>query len=292
ITDAYAVATARALGTSYGTIRCLASLGFATGGYVGGSYIAHLPLSTLWLPYAGAGLAGALVALSLPRQDVGVAVGGSFQEGLAQLLHNKRFLVFLLGGLLVSQTLTAFNTYFALTFRAMGGSLTWTGVAFFLASATNVPAMLVASRVIRKVGREPMMALAALAYLLRWGIQAFIPHPAVAVAVQALHGLSFGFYYVAAVDFVFTNAPRQLQATAQSLFGMVSGGLAGILGNLLNGWLLQLYGAKWMYVACTLSAAAGAVCFWAVRWLGQPTATRPRWRRGSHNPSQPWTGYR
>ena len=105
------------------------------------------------------------------------------------------------------------------------------------------------------------MFLAAVAYIVRWGVQAFIPNPTVAIAIQVLHGLSFGFFYVAAVDFVSRSARRELQATAQSVFGMVNGGLAGIIGNLLNGDLLNYGGPGLMYVVCMTSAVMGAACF-------------------------------
>lgn len=284
IADAYAVATARALRTSYGTIRCLASLGFAVGGYAGGLFLAHLPLQWLWIPYAVTGLCGALITLTFPRETHGVGLGGSFQEGLMQLLRDRRFLVFLAGGFLVSQTLTAFNTYFALTFRDMGGSIALTGLAFLLASGTNVPSMLIAARLNHRLGRERMMAIAAIAYILRWSIQALVPIPWVAIAIQVLHGISFGFYYVAAVDFVFSSAPPQLQATAQSIFGMICGGLAGIVGNLLNGILLHSGGAAAMYWACTVSSALGAACFWYVAKVRRPAGPRVGLRR----PVLPW----
>jgi MFS transporter, PPP family, 3-phenylpropionic acid transporter len=186
------------------------------------------------------------------------------EQGIGALLRSPTFLLFLAGGFLASQTLTAFNTYFALTFQSMGGSVKLTGVAFFLASATNVPAMLLSTRVIRFVGRENVLVLASVAYVLRWGVQAWIHIPLVAILIQILHGVSFGFYYIAAVDFVSTSASREMQATAQTIFGVVCSGLAGIVGNLLNGYLLGIGGPDLMYTACALSALLSAVCFFAV----------------------------
>lgn len=261
IADSYAVAFSRRTRTPYGTIRLFGSLGFALGGYAGGFYLTHFSMTSLWIPFATLGLAGAVLAFTFPKDSMQVGVGGSISEGFKELVRDKRFLVFLAGGFLISQTLTAFNTYFAVTFRQMGGSLGMTGVAFLVASGTNVPAMMVAARMISKLGREKTMFLAALAYIVRWGVQAFIPNPTVAIAIQVLHGLSFGLFYVAAVDFVSQSARRELQATAQTIFGMVNGGLAGIIGNLLNGDLLNYGGPGLMYGVCMTSAVMGAACF-------------------------------
>ncbi|MCL6453368.1 MAG: MFS transporter [Alicyclobacillus sp.] len=267
IADAYAVATARENGVAYGSIRLFGSMGFSIGGYLGGLYMAHFPATTLFAPYLVFALLGAAAAITLPKDNPAIqpGVGPSISTGLRVLIRDRRFVGCVLGGFLLSQTLTAFNTYFAITFHQMGGSLNLTGVAFMLASATNVPSMILATRAMHRFGRENVLMLASLAYVVRWAVQAYIPIPAVAIAIQVLHGLSFGFYYVVAVDFISRLAQRQLQATAQSLFGMICGGLAGVVGNLLNGFLLHGPGAKVMYEVDMVSCAFGALCFLYVR---------------------------
>lgn len=78
----------------------------------------------------------------------------------------------------MNQTMTAFGTYFVIAFQSVGGSTRYAGIALFLASVTNVPSMLFASKVIKKLGRERTLLLGALIYVLRWGIQvAFLIHP-------------------------------------------------------------------------------------------------------------------
>ena len=271
ISDAFAV---EAAGTTYGTIRSFGSLGYAIAGYVGGLYVEHLSVHTIWAPYALIGLVGGSIGLLLPAgrtEDVGVGAG--LRGGLRILLTNRRFLLFLLGGFLISETLTAFNTFFVLAYKDIGGTLSTAGIAFFVASLTNVPAMLIASRVIRRVGGTNTMLLAGLIYAVRWGVQALVPIPLVAIAVQVLHGSSFGFFYVAAVDFVAQTTTRDLQATGQSVFGMVCGGAASVAGNLGNGVLLRVGGPALMYGACALASLAGAACF---AWIARLEAAERR----------------
>ncbi|MNN95138.1 Nucleoside H+ symporter [compost metagenome] len=80
-----------------------------------------------------------------------------------------------------------------------------------------------------------------------------------------LHGLSFGFFYIAAVEYVALVAGKEMQATGQSLFNMVFVGLGGIIGNLLNGYLLNAGGPGLMYMTCTVSAALGALLLLLVK---------------------------
>lgn len=264
IADAFAVSTARRAQTQYGTIRSFGSLGYAVGGFAGGQYVAHLSPESLWVPYAILCMIGVGIALWLPKAEEVPHARKPLSAGMTRLLKKPEFLLFLLGGFLVSETLTAFNTYFVLAFRSIGGSLALTGVAFLIASITNVPAMLFAARVIRKIGRERTMMIAAFAYIVRWGIQAFVPIPAVALGVQLLHGTSFGFFYVAAVDYVAEVTGPEMQATGQSLFSIVCGGMAVIVGNLVNGYLFHYGGATVMYEVCALCSVAATICFWVV----------------------------
>lgn len=84
------------------------------------------------------------------------------------------------------------------------------------------------------------------------------------IGVQVPHGLSFGFFYIAAVEYVASVTGREMQATGQSLFNMVFAGLGGIVGNMLNGYLLDSGGPSLMYLACTISAALGSVILYIV----------------------------
>jgi PPP family 3-phenylpropionic acid transporter len=57
----------------------------------------------------------------------------------------------------------------------------------------------------------------------------------VLIAVQALHGLTFGAFYVAAVQRVKELTPEHLSATGQAVFAACVFGLGGVLGYLIAG---------------------------------------------------------
>lgn len=264
VADSYAVTAARAANTSYGMIRLFGSIGTGVGGFAAGMYLSQFSIHMLWLPFLMFNVLSAILASTLPRQTSISSSSVTFSVGLARLLRNRTFLLFLTGCFLVNQTLTAFNSFFVISFQMAGGSVKMTGTALLLASITNVPSMLAAAFVLRKWGHERTMLLAAGAYMLRWGIQWLWPTPEVMIGVQVLHGLSFGFFYIAAVEYVASVTGREMQATGQSLFNMVFAGLGGIVGNMLNGYLLDSGGPSLMYLACTISAALGSVILYIV----------------------------
>ncbi|WP_340032808.1 MFS transporter [Paenibacillus sp. FSL K6-1122] len=264
VADSYAVTAARAANTSYGMIRLFGSIGTGVGGFAAGMYLSQFSIHMLWLPFLLFNILSAILASTLPRQTSISSSSVTFSVGLARLLRNRTFLLFLTGCFLVNQTLTAFNSFFVISFQMAGGSVTMTGTALLLASITNVPSMLAAAFILRKWGHERTLLLAAGAYMLRWGIQWLWPTPEVMIGVQVLHGLSFGFFYIAAVEYVASVTGREMQATGQSLFNMVFAGLGGIVGNMLNGYLLDSGGPSLMYLACAISAGLGSVILYIV----------------------------
>jgi MFS transporter, PPP family, 3-phenylpropionic acid transporter len=265
IADSYAISAANRAGATYGSIRLMMSIGAALGAYAGGVYVSTFSVSTIWLPFLFFNLIAVLIAFTLPRQaEENHMMRQSFTQGVRQLLGNRVFLAFLGGSFLVNQTMTAFGTYFVIAFQSVGGSTRYAGIALFLASVTNVPSMLFASKVIKRLGRERTLLLGALIYVLRWGIQVAFPYPSVMIGVQVLHGLSFGFFYIAAVEYVSQITSNEMQATGQSVFNMVFSGFAGIVGNLLNGFLLNQGGVEVMNLSCMLSSIAGAMLLFYV----------------------------
>lgn len=260
IADSYAISAAKRAEVTYGSIRLMMSIGAAVGAYIGGIYVSSFSVSTIWLPFLFFNLIAVVIALTLPKQaEENHMMSKSFSQGVRQLLGNRIFLAFLGGSFLVNQTMTAFGTYFVVAFQSVGGSTRYAGIALFIASVTNVPSMLFASRVISRLGRERTLLVGAVIYVLRWGIQVAFPYPSVMIAVQVLHGLSFGFFYIAAVEYVSQITSSEMQATGQSVFNMVFAGISGIIGNLLNGFLLEQGGVEMMNLSCMLSSIAGAM---------------------------------
>ncbi|MFC0475767.1 MFS transporter [Robertmurraya beringensis] len=264
--DSYAVEAAKQAKKTYGSIRSLGSFGNALGGFAGGLYLSYFLIDSIWVPYLILNVAAITVVLILPfnRSRKSVSGNSPFSKGVKELITNPIFIVFLLGCFMVNQTLTAFNTYFVLSFQAIGGSFSLAGTALLIASLTNVPAMVLASRVINRIGYEKTLLFAATAYIVRWGIQLFFPIPFVVIGIQVLHGLSFGFFYIAAVEYVAKITGKHIQATGQSVFNMVFVGLAGMVGNLLNGYLFEVGGPNLMYLSCSISSCFGAILLFYV----------------------------
>lgn len=270
IMDAYAVSVTKETGGSYGTIRFFQSVGFGIGGYLAGMFLTHYVVTDLWIPFMFLSALGILVVFTLPPRKPAVRLGAKSSEHLKALLQ-PHFLIFLTACFLVNQTLSVFNVYYVIVYRQLGGSASTVGLGIVVAAVANVPSMWAADKLIRRFGRHRVLMFAGSLYMLRWVLQAFITAPGWVIATQVLHG-SFGLFYVSSVDYVAETMSPRIRATAQSVFGMVASGVSGIVGNILNGVLLDAGGPRLMYAVCGVSAFAGIIMYGLLRKAHVPVA--------------------
>lgn len=86
------------------------------------------------------------------------------------------------------------------------------------------------------------------------------------LAAQAMHGATFGAYHAAAVTALNRWFPPQQQGRVQALYGAISFGAGGILGNVVSGHAWSSLGAAWTY---TIGAGLALIGWWLV-WRGFP----------------------
>ncbi|PSR31305.1 MAG: MFS transporter [Sulfobacillus benefaciens] len=256
LSDAYTISIISKAKVHYGAIRLFGSLGSAAGAFLAGLYISHVNIRNLWIPFMVFSILAAIWVVRLPQTRT-VRSTGSFWQTLQGALANRRFLFFLLAGFLVQETLSAYDGFFSLAFHDIGGAFPDTGWALALGSLSNVPAMLWAGRLLRNHSPNKIMLLSAGTYVLRWTLMAAFPIPWVYVVIQLLHGLSFGLFWISSVTYVAQHFPAPLRATGQSLYSMVSIGMATISGNLICGMALERGGPVLLYSVAAASSAAG-----------------------------------
>ncbi|MGM9521578.1 MAG: MFS transporter [Oscillospiraceae bacterium] len=134
------------------------------------------------------------------------------------------------------------------------------GLVVALRALLEIPSLIFMVRLRRKLPLPVLMILCALlnavACLSMLGL---VKSFAALVAVQCLAGIGNGLQIGAATNYINAIAPDELKATAASIMTMASS-LAGLIGNLFGGGLMELLGGEMFYgllgVWFILSAAA------------------------------------
>jgi PPP family 3-phenylpropionic acid transporter len=154
---------------------------------------------------------------------------------MAALLRDRRLLA-LLGACAVHWGACApFHLMFGLFVRDAGLPSRVTGLSMFVAIGAEMVALLVFPRIERSAGVGTMLAASFGATALRWLALAHATGPVTVIALQLVHGLTFGVFWGAAVAALSRLVPPPLRATGQALFAAVVFGAGNAVGFWLSG---------------------------------------------------------
>lgn len=165
------------------------------------------------------------------------------RESLAWM-RSPRMILFLTCCAMMHFTHTTYYSFFSIFMRDTGHSNLYIGFLWTLGVLFEVWVMARAGYWIQKWGHERLFTLSLLAAVFRWSLSAVISGGPWFIALQSLHGLTFGLFHVCAVTWVARVVPQGFQGTAQSLFSSATYGVGGIIGFLLNGILYDAWGAS------------------------------------------------
>jgi MFS family permease len=175
------------------------------------------------------------------------------------------------------------NGYFVMAADFLGSKTVgikpeWIMPVMSIGQVAEIATMAVLGGVLAKLGWKTTMILGILGHAARFAVFAFLPqNQAVIIAVQVLHGICYAFFFATLYIFIDAAFPKDVRASAQSLFNLLVLGL----GDLAAKWLfipLQsrlttdgVVDYRQLFLVPTFMALAAAglllVAFWPPKWL-------------------------
>lgn len=234
--DALAVADAKRRGAEYARMRLFGSIGFTVlalaFGYVltyGGTPWLILPGSLFFL--------GLTVAITFSiRSDVPVnRPAPPTLHDMLLLAARPQVLFFLLAGLVHWGCMQTYYFAYALHMENVHAPPHYVGLGLNAGVVMEILAMWYYRNVAQKIPMLPLMLIGQFATIARWLATGHLENGIALAALQAVHGLSFGLYFPACIDYLERVAPPEMRSTARALFASVAYGLGGILGFLMAG---------------------------------------------------------
>jgi len=255
LADATTLEWLRRHGGSYGNIRIFGSIGFLFSTVAAGSLFDGRRILWLFALYSACLGATFLVSLLSPGQKTAARPSGG--EGLRVVLGDRTLVLFLLCTMVGYGTAAAYNTFFPLYLKDLGAGTRAVGIASGIATASELPAMWLAGRLMARIGVRSVLLLGLAASVVRWLAYALIADWRLALPFQLLHGATFALFYVAGVTFVDMRVPAHLRATGQTLFNGAAFGLGLVVQSNLYGLIYDRAHAHGVYlVAAALAALA------------------------------------
>ena len=260
LADALAIGLLRDPARQYGRIRLLTSVTYGVV-VVGVGFLydrtGYVAAPILWA-LACLILAAGLVAVREPRRTRLVIEhrGGSARMALA--VQPRLPAVLFTFGLLFFAILGSY-TFMNLRIVQLGGSPSALAIASGLAAVAEVPGLMLAAPLARRIGLRGLFVGSALLYsvaVLSW---AFIESPEALIASRIVSGPAFGGLSMACVLTINVLLPVRLQATGQGLYQTIAFGVGSMLGNAAGGAAYELVGPAGLFAGAAAAGMAAAV---------------------------------
>lgn len=237
ISDSIALHYVQKSGKKYGSIRLWGSIGFAVAVLIGGWLSDRFALVAIFYLFSFMLMLSGLLAWRLPKESK--PMKSETLQGMAQLFQIPQFVLLLLATFLIFGPILANNFYFGIFIKQLGGTLTGIGVAFLLAAGSEAPFMKMADQLIYRFGMVPILMFASAASCARWLFYFFEPPLFFVYMTAVVQGLSVGLVIPAALQYVRDIAPKQVRATAVSLYSAFGNGLGVWFCTFIGGYMLD-----------------------------------------------------
>jgi PPP family 3-phenylpropionic acid transporter len=172
--------------------------------------------------------------------------------------------------------MSAYYSFFTLYLhdRLAMSSAAW---VWALGTVAELPVLFLGGAVINRLGLRGMAVAAMTAASIRLTIYSNFPTAWVVLPVQVLHGVTFGFLHLAAIETVRRKVPPSRRSLGMGLYMSLSAALPLLVGSSLGGLLVEGAGYATLYAVYAGAPVAGMIILLA------GTRGRPGW--GAAEPS-------
>ncbi|MFD2116583.1 MFS transporter [Paenibacillus yanchengensis] len=251
---------------SFGHIRMGGTFGFAVMSITFG-FIAKNNLTAMFPIYALLMIVCLFLVYKFPN-IAGHRTKGS-KISFLTLFQNKKLMIFLGFNFILQITLGFYYSFFPIYFRELGGDSSLLGWSMVISSLSEVPFLLYADRIFRRVKIQTILLLSAVATCLRWLLFYWVETPLAALPIQLLHGAMFIVLTVTMATYINKEVPKELKASGQTFNGLLNLGVARIIGSLAGGAATAAVGYRqvflynaWISIISTILFAS-LLLYWA-----------------------------
>jgi PPP family 3-phenylpropionic acid transporter len=166
------------------------------------------------------------------------------------------FWLFLLVAAMHQWGMTAYYSFFTLFLREEV-KMTHAAWVWAIGPASEVPLLFYGGRIIRRFGLRRMLTASMAAVSVRLVIFALVPSLWVILPVQLLHGMCFGLFHAASIEFVRRKVPASRRGLAMALYMALAMGLPAWLGSSLGGNVVEHWGFAALFATYAVAPILG-----------------------------------
>jgi PPP family 3-phenylpropionic acid transporter len=244
----------------YGRVRVWGSIGFIATVVGSGALLQAVGVQAFpWLTVA---LLAALLAAALRLPAVAEAPHGSDDAPGALAVLRQPVVAWFFGGVFFTVLAhTSLYAFFSLYLVSLGYSKTAVGLIWAVGVAAEVAWFWFQGAWLARRSPHDWLTLAALVSVLRFAATAaFGSVPALLVAVQCTHALTFAAQHSACIGVINRHFPGRLRGRGQALYTLLGYGASGVIGGIAGGAVSEAFGFGTVFWGASGAAALAALC--------------------------------
>eukprot|EP00943_MAST-04B_sp_MAST-4B-sp1_P007460 g7460.t1 len=209
--------------------------------------------------------------------DVNIDIGATICEKMRRLISSYTMIIFLLASVVNGMGNATYDIYIILRLNQLHASYFLIGVTAGLGSLTNFVFFFITPWIRAKLGNSWMIILSMLAFCVRSWIYSMMndTNYSIVLIAQSLHGLNFSIMFAGSIGYLNEKTRNNgLTVFARAIFGFAFTGIGGIVGNLLGGYLYDIYGAVFMFQVKVYITLIVMILFGISEWTNISVQTR------------------
>ncbi len=193
----------------------------------------------------------------------------SKKQGMWNIVKKYRiYLINLVGFTLFLSSASALGTYLINIVENLGGTTSFYGVAVFMSSLSELPFMAITPRLLKKYSSKQLMLFAGICYLARNVLIGMAPNLFVMCVGMLFQGASYGLFIAVLTYYVMDHFAEDDQVMGQTFINVMTVGVGCMLGNILGGYLQDMFGLNAMFIFTTIITIIGmVVCVYGNQFL-------------------------
>jgi PPP family 3-phenylpropionic acid transporter len=241
----------------YGRVRRWGSVGFM----VGVLGVGWLVDNTAYGPLQVVAVVSVLflgLTLFMPSSEVAVRV--EVLPALRRLVSDRFVRWMILAAAFHFAPHVGNTTFLAVHIDGLGHGAMWTGAAVAAGVIVEVLLMGMSARILGRFSAKHLLLVAMGLAIPRWALMVTLTSPWLIVALNMVHGITFGVFWLAAVALMSAKAPAEVATSGQGLLALAVGGFGSAMGVMGASWIAGTWDTTVMYQVATVSGVIALFC--------------------------------
>jgi len=243
---------------SYGRIRAWGSIAFIIVVISIGKIIDIFSIRIIiFLIFSGS------VLLSIFSIKIPVLIYTREETGIhkAKTLLNLKVIFFLICAFLMLVSHGTYYGFFSIHLENLGYNKTFIGIAWALASVSEVITMLNSDRIFKRFSMEMVLGFTFFAASIRWFALFMTTSGSFILVLQLLHAVTYGAFHVASILYIDSLMPDDTKTMGQAVNNAVTYGLGLMIGFFVNGYLFEKVGVQNLFMMSGFVSLVAGILF-------------------------------